>query len=713
MPYFLPLYKISELINKFDDNDTKPQYEEQKISELLDENYHPYNYGTDIEPDQEKRRLFSFISFDFEFDLLDIYLAENYEIVDYFVIFETNTTAQGKPKPYYFTRMLLETNRYENFKNKLIPIPYEVEKKEDDKTTIDKINNIIVEKGLRAVKARHGDLFVYGTVGEIPKPHVLARLKKCGGWEHLYSGYNGADNRKVETPISFSSWAYGYSFSLVENDEVATILKPKLAIFDARRSSDSNDLYQAYSDFNLLSNDDFEKTDPILWSAGWDMKNILPNIDHIYLKYTMMKNITEYQYAVKDNIFKNINNHENIFYKDKKYVERIKHPKIPSLEYGYPYKFDYTHWKEEASKFDNKKFKYEIENLINEIPIIVGKNSICYNYMFDRKFGISDSLWWEAVPQQEWEQINFNEMDFNSSECRFCKLAPWVCPGHLHDLKILSMEETVIDIAENRKSISRFGDGEYNLAIYGGGNGYQKNDEKLAEKLRTILFSNEEDFLVGIPDDFSSRVTVKKTNNFWGRYVNRVNDVIVDVHNINKVYGSSMLSRFYLITEDKSWVPQYVEKLKKIWENKDIVIIEGELTRFGVRNDLLKNVKSVKRILCPSVNSYDHYDEIYAEAIKQDKNVTFLISLGQTATLLAYDLYKQGYQAIDIGHTDIEYEWYIRKAKERIRIDYKYVIENKEGKTNIEEVKDKDYVDSIITRIGNTENNDGNNDGKE
>lgn len=35
-----------------------------------------------------------------------------------------------------------------------------------------------------------------------------------------------------------------------------------------------------------------------------------------------------------------------------------------------------------------------------------------------------------------------------------------------------------------------------------------------------------------------------------------------------------------------------------------------------------------------------------------------MISLGPTATVLAYDLFKAGYQAIDFGHVDVEYEWW-------------------------------------------------------
>ena len=39
------------------------------------------------------------------------------------------------------------------------------------------------------------------------------------------------------------------------------------------------------------------------------------------------------------------------------------------------------------------------------------------------------------------------------------------------------------------------------------------------------------------------------------------------------------------------------DTLKKIWENKNIIIVEGSQTRLGVGNDLFANTKSIRRIL--------------------------------------------------------------------------------------------------------------------
>ena len=114
----------------------------------------------------------------------------------------------------------------------------------------------------------------------------------------------------------------------------------------------------------------------------------------------------------------------------------------------------------------------------------------------------------------------------------------------------------------------------------------------------------------------------------------------------------------------------------------------------------MKNAKSIKRILAPSKNAYSKYNEILNEAIKQDKNSIFLISLGPTATILASDLSKKGFQAIDIGHVDIEYEWFKINATEKVPIKGKHVNEaQNKGDLSSEDIEDEEYKKSIIKVI--------------
>ena len=153
--------------------------------------------------------------------------------------------------------------------------------------------------------------------------------------------------------------------------------------------------------------------------------------------------------------------------------------------------------------------------------------------------------------------------------------------------------------------------------------------------------------------------------------------------------------------EDKSKVLNYIKKLKQMWDKKDILIIEGEKSRLGIGNDLFNNSKSIKRILCPAINAFNVYDKIITQAKKIDKSILILLALGPTSTILSYDLYKSGYQVIDIGHADIEYEWFLRKATKRIQIDNKYVNEALGNKYKFRKVKDKKYYKEIISKIIN------------
>jgi len=296
LPVSLSLNSISKQMERFQEwkknNNTNPYYGNQSYQELLNDEYHPYDYGykgedssnikdvkyysklvksrMDEVPDPRRRRLFSFILFNSEFDLLDIYLSEYYDIVDYFVIYESNSTFSGNPKPLYFTRMLLETDRYNKYKDKIIPLPQEMIVDEDNgrgkafpKEHI--ARRTVIEKGLKSVQARHGDIFIHGDLDELPKVHILSRLKKCGGWEHLQAGIGGAPksfkydnaesyivdenmnvptNRKGEyiidytneITLGFLSWFHEYSFNIVENKNEGTAAHPNLVIFDARRS---------------------------------------------------------------------------------------------------------------------------------------------------------------------------------------------------------------------------------------------------------------------------------------------------------------------------------------------------------------------------------------------------------------------------------------------------------------------------------------------
>ena len=271
----------------------------------------------------------------------------------------------------------------------------------------------------------------------------------------------------------------------------------------------------------------------------------------------------------------------------------------------------------------------------------------------------------------------------------------------LGGFKIKTPEDTIQKIISDNCSITRFGDGEFDM-ICGVGMKYQKYNQELGKRLKEVLMSNEEGLLVGINNVIDLQYSENYNdfaNNFWKKWLYDNKFKLLKLLSKNKQYYSSNITRFYIDYKDKSKVGDYVKKLRKIWDKKDVLIVEGEYSRLGVGNDLFDNMNSIQRIICPSENAFELYDEILEEIKKYGKDKMVLLALGPTATVLAYDLYKLGYRAIDIGHIDIEYEWFLRKATEKIKIETKYVTEVKGGENNIKNVNDKNYENQIISKL--------------
>ena len=288
-----------------------------------------------------------------------------------------------------------------------------------------------------------------------------------------------------------------------------------------------------------------------------------------------------------------------------------------------------------------------------------------------------------------------NDDNNNSTECL-------ECPYQLifKGIKIESNDKTLDEIIYKNKSISRFGDGEYKI-ILGGHNGLQGANKTLSNKLLKVLNIKDKGFLVGINLPYQDKTLQKlkrHSQKYWTNYFRKYKFKIAKI-NVNKRYYSGTISRFYLAYKDKTNIPKYIKKLKKIWDQKDILIIEGEKSRLGIGNDLFNNTKSIKRIICPVKNAFRVYDKIINSVLKFGEKRLLLLALGPTATVLAYDLYKLGYQSIDVGHVDIEYEWFLRNATHKIQIDNKYVNEAKRNRYNFTLVKDKNYYNQIITKI--------------
>jgi glycosyltransferase family protein len=276
-----------------------------------------------------------------------------------------------------------------------------------------------------------------------------------------------------------------------------------------------------------------------------------------------------------------------------------------------------------------------------------------------------------------------------------------------HGLNVISTEKTLDEIIKHKKSIARLSDGEFNL-IFGRSLTFQEYDYKLSRKLFKIIKNNHKNKNILIGIDFVYKKEAldlyrQSEVDYWTDFYQKYRFDLLRLLDKSKIYYSSDITRFYHKFKDKSHVPKHIKKLKKIWEGRDILIVEGEKSRIGIGNDLFNNTKSIKRILCPPENAFRVYNKIINKfkKLRIPKSDLILISLGPVASILSYDLCKMGYQALDIGHADIEYEIYLRKYNEIKRIPYKYVNQAKDGRKNIQNIRDENYYKQILAKILN------------
>lgn len=236
------------------------------------------------------------------------------------------------------------------------------------------------------------------------------------------------------------------------------------------------------------------------------------------------------------------------------------------------------------------------------------------------------------------------------------------------DIKVHSVEETINELINTDKSMVRFGDGEITM-IRGRSLQLQQVEPEIIEGLKRLLQYKHDGMLVTIPEIFDDiSIYRKESRQFWRDHLLFSRKIYEKYCNGDRVYYNTSVSRFYYALEDKSKCGQWIEGIRQIWKDKDVVVVEGERTHNGVGNDLLDTAKTVERIIGPSSNAYGKLDEILECCKEYPKDRLFLVSLGVAAKFLVEKLYPEGYRVLDIGNLDMEYEWYLHQAKTKEKI---------------------------------------------
>ena len=110
------------------------------------------------------------------------------------------------------------------------------------------------------------------------------------------------------------------------------------------------------------------------------------------------------------------------------------------------------------------------------------------------------------------------------------------CPVELifNELNIISPENTLNEIIFNNKSISRLGDGEFDL-IFGESLGFQDYNKSLCNRLLNILNSNDSGILIGLNIHYNLEDLEKYTEeakNYYIFWTNKFKIQLVKIINI-------------------------------------------------------------------------------------------------------------------------------------------------------------------------------------
>lgn len=261
-------------------------------------------------------------------------------------------------------------------------------------------------------------------------------------------------------------------------------------------------------------------------------------------------------------------------------------------------------------------------------------------------------------------------------------------------------EELLQLIIKEHVSLCRFGDGEFEIMRGKERPWFQKVDMRLAERLQEVLTTPCSNIVIAIANNFGNLdCYTERAADVIRQYLSGgTREGIEKFLNMQRVYYDAYVSRPYIMYKDKDNARLVFSLLKRIWKNRNLLIVEGKYSKMGVGNDLFYGVGSIRRILCPEKNAFDKYNEILdkvTENVMEEDLV--LISLGPTATVLAYDLAKLGIQALDIGQIDNEYEWFLCGAENRTEILGKGVAELSWCHQPENEIED--YNNEIIKRI--------------
>ena len=251
---------------------------------------------------------------------------------------------------------------------------------------------------------------------------------------------------------------------------------------------------------------------------------------------------------------------------------------------------------------------------------------------------------------------------FRKRFCRFIERRYYLAGGYQGALNVLPPEETLTLLETKKISFLRYGDGE--IAIMQGQSiPFQKYDVQLSKRLNQILRLGDDQLKIGVPYYYINPPgNLNSYVECFAGGLAQQRRFLLKTCNRNETYIDTCITQMYQTYETYDFM-MFFQRIQSLLRDKDVTVICGEGILDKLKYHALDVCKSVEYLYAAKKDAFAQYDKILKQALQTDQDRLICISLGPTAKVLAYDLYKNGYQAWDMGHYFKDYDAYKRAAK--------------------------------------------------
>lgn len=203
---------------------------------------------------------------------------------------------------------------------------------------------------------------------------------------------------------------------------------------------------------------------------------------------------------------------------------------------------------------------------------------------------------------------------------------------------IYNPEETLNKIILENLSFSRIGDGEFNLTIKES-NVFQQYSKILAQKLIQICCDGSNKNCLVCLNKYD-------INSPWFLYHGILYlDKILNVIKFKKDnYGDAYFLLGVISNNLKS-----IERIKKLWENKNIIFVCNKKSNIvDDKLNLFDKAIGKHYIFVPNQNAFDYYESIIRQISQFPVHYVVYCECGALASVLSYELSKK-YRVFDMG----------------------------------------------------------------